>query len=1041
MVSLINRIIADYLLESQVGAGSVGTVFRARHPSGRLAAIKLVHPELTRDRGFGQRFARVAGATRLSHPYAVTVDEVGESSGQFFIRMELLTHGSLRTLLERHAELLPLARGLDYMRQVAEVLAYAHGRGVVHRDLKPENILCARPGAGGVIESVGVVDWGLTQLIDTGVTVVGGRAPGSPRYMSPEQCRGGVLDHRSDIYSFGVVLYEVTTGMPPFRIGTLAEAFDKHVSTPPPSPRAVAPTIPAQLEAIILRCLAKAPDQRYQSAEEVAAELRQVLGAVAPQRLRVHIKLPDAPVPPVSPPPTEADKPKERRITWRDEEQPRADAPVNVRRVIEPEVRPVADARPAVASPVPPVAPAVGRISVPAPGPGHVSAPAGSVGAAPNAPPVAPPAPAVPPAAANVPADPRPRVHLKASALDLADAGPTLPIGIGQRGDAAMKGAKQASRSKRIQVVLDRTALLLVPDQPQVLRVTLVNAGRTTEHFPLSVEGVPASWVQIPPDPPQLNPQERVTVGITVRVPKTPENRAGPYAVTVRASSLLNPGEYAVATGEWTVLPFAAPSVSLTPVRATTWRRATYTLRARNGGNAPTRLLFAGSDDEQSLRYDFLDDQNLTLDNGQSADVRIRVRGKLRWLGGADTRTFALRAEPVALEDGSPPIAVTPAVATGQFVRRALIPTWAPPVLALAAAATLFALRDRNTVVLRLTPARVQVEETKAERVVAEVTNRKGELLADQAVAWSTRDTSIAVVSDSGIIEGRKAGKTILVASHGRVSQSAEVEVVAGQVETMTVAPTRLVLGPGQSRALRVTALDAAGRRMQRAPRWESSDPLVATVGGDGRVVAKDSGLATVTARIGEKFASATVTVLAPPAPATPAGGDAAAGGGGSEDCVAYDPGSLRVHKLDGDQGFAVASDPASPILTLDNESDARRGVSLARAFKKHCYLGRTSRRPNKNVYLIEYWLEPTGASLAIDGEQCFAYSRSALRVVENGAQGFSLADPPRRLLLADTKADAEKIWEHAQQHSQMCFIGQGNRRPNQRDYIAQYWK
>lgn len=233
MVSLINRVIRDYLLESQIGSGSVGTVFRARHPSGRLAAIKVVHPELTKDRSFGDRFARVAGATRLSHPYAVTVEEVGESGGQYFIRMELLTYGSLRTLLERHAELLPLSRGVDYMRQVAEVLAYAHSRGVLHRDLKPENVLCARPGPGGAIESVRVVDWGLTQLIDTGVTVVGGRVPGSPRYMSPEQCKGSIVDHRSDIYSLGVVLYEVATGLPPFRISTFAEAFDKHVGTAP----------------------------------------------------------------------------------------------------------------------------------------------------------------------------------------------------------------------------------------------------------------------------------------------------------------------------------------------------------------------------------------------------------------------------------------------------------------------------------------------------------------------------------------------------------------------------------------------------------------------------------------------------------------------------------------------------------------------------------------------------------------------------------------------------------------------------------------
>ena len=581
---------------------------------------------------------------------------------------------------------------------------------------------------------------------------------------------------------------------------------------------------------------------------------------------------------------------------------------------------------------------------------------------------------------------------------------------------------------------------MLAPDQPVVVRVTLFNAGRTTEHFPLSVEGVPASWVQLPHDPPQLNPQERITVPMTIRVPKAPENRAGPYTATVRARALLNPDEFAIATGEWTVLPFAAPSLTVTPAKATTWRRSTFTLRARNGGNAPARFVFGGNDDEQSLRYEFLDDPDLHLDNGQSADVRVNVRGGLRWLGSNDTRSFTLRAEPVALSDGTPPVAAAPASATGQLVRRALIPSWAPPLLALVALGGLFALRDRNLVAVRVTPDRVQVEETKAERVVAAVTNRKGELLPDQSVSFRTRDTTVATVSDSGIIEGRKAGKTVLIVSHGNVSESAEVEVVTGQVASIAVDPAKLVLGGGQSRTLRAIARDADGKRMDRTPRWESSDPIVATVGGDGRVVAKDSGIATITARIGEKFASATITVPARP-PAAIAAAATAGGGGGDGDCVVYDPGSLKVHKLEGNDGFAVAADPTSPVLTLDTESDARRGLSLARAYKKHCYLGRTSRRPNKNLYLIEYWLEPTGAAAVVDGEQCFPYNRTALRVIENGPQGFSLADPPKRLLLADTKADAEKIWEHAQQHSQMCFIGQGNRRANQRDYIAQYWK
>jgi serine/threonine protein kinase len=1002
MASLINRFAGEYLLESQIGAGSVGTVFRARHSTtNRLAAVKVIHQEVTKERSFRARFLRAADAARLAHPNAVAIEEVGETGGQYFIRMELLAHGSLRTLLVRRADPLPLQRGVELVRQVAQVLSHAHGRGVLHRDLKPENALLGPPGADGIAETVRVADWGLTQLIDTGVTVVGNRTPGSPRYMSPEQCKGALLDHRSDIYSFGVVLYEVATGLPPFQVNNFADAFDKHVSAPPPAPRSVKPDLPASLEGVIMRCLAKKPDDRFQSADEIVTALQDVLVSIAPQRQRIHIRMPDEPR--VAPPPAQSPSPSQpkaqREIVWRsDSSTPSAAATGRP-------PAPSASAPPVVAPPtaLPPVTPVV---AAPVSGP---------------------------PAAA----DPRGRVHLKSTAID--DAGPTLPIGLGQgqRG-GSNRAEKTPSKSKRIQIILDRTAIQLVPDVPVVLRATLYNAGRTTEHFPLSIEGVPASWVQLPSDPPQLNPQERTVVSLTIRVPKSPENRAGLYTATIRARALLNPNEYATAVGEWTVAPFAAPSIALVPARITTWRRGVYTIRARNGGNAPARFAFAGSDDEQLLRYEFLDEPQLTLQNGQSADVRVRVRGKVRWLGNQDARAFTLRADPVSLEDGTPAAPTPAAIAAGQFVRRALVPTWAPPILGLALVGAFFALRPGG-VNVRLTPARVQVEESKAERVSAAVSDRKGELLPDQTVTYAIRDTNIAVVSDSGIVEGKRAGKTFLIVSYGRTVESAEIEVVAGQVETMVVDPTRLVLSRGQSRNLRVTAKDATGKRMQRAPRWESSDPLVATVGGDGRVVAKDSGLATVTARIGEKFASATVTVLAPPAAETPAA--AAGGGGDAEDCTAYEPGSLKVHKLEGGEGFAVASDPANPVVTLDTENDARRALSLARAYKKHCYLGRSSRRPNKNVYTIEYWLEPTGAAVVIDNEQCFAYNPSALRVVENGNMGFSLADPPRRLLLADSKADAEKIWEHAQKRSQMCFIGQGNRRNNQRDYIAQYWK
>ena len=281
MNSLVGRILGDYRLESVIGAGNLGTVYQAQHIArDASAAVKVVHDRLIGDPGFGERFQRVvAAAARLSHQHVVRIETYGESGGEFYIGMELLARGSLRSMLERRDDRPSLGRGVELIRESADALSYAHSAGILHRDVKPENIMLSRDGSGGS-STVRVVDFGMMQLIDTGITIVGNMTPGSPRYMSPEQCTGRPIDARSDIYSLGVVLYEVATGYPPFQVQTMADAIEKHLSAIPSPPRAVNSAVPPELERIILRCLAKKPDERYQSAGELAMDLSTISEAL-----------------------------------------------------------------------------------------------------------------------------------------------------------------------------------------------------------------------------------------------------------------------------------------------------------------------------------------------------------------------------------------------------------------------------------------------------------------------------------------------------------------------------------------------------------------------------------------------------------------------------------------------------------------------------------------------------------------------------------------------------------------------------------------
>jgi serine/threonine-protein kinase len=261
-----------YELLGELGRGAMGVVYRARDPIiDRVVALKTIDSGRSGEAAasFTERFFQEArSAGRLNHPNIVTIYDAGDAGGQAYIAMEFLEGTGLREMLDEQAPL-SIARAVEIAGQVARGLAYAHEHGVVHRDVKPANIIILRN------RRPKITDFGIARLGEADV-LAGSRA-GSPKYMSPEQIRGdGALDGRSDIFSLGAVLYEMLTGRQPFGGAEVVDIMRTVLQDHPRPPSAHNARVPPELDALVLRMLAKRPDERHPSARWLYRELRQV---------------------------------------------------------------------------------------------------------------------------------------------------------------------------------------------------------------------------------------------------------------------------------------------------------------------------------------------------------------------------------------------------------------------------------------------------------------------------------------------------------------------------------------------------------------------------------------------------------------------------------------------------------------------------------------------------------------------------------------------------------------------------------------------
>jgi serine/threonine-protein kinase len=266
-----------YEVLGTVGRGGMGVVYRARDRKlDEVVALKVLRSEvLKEDPTLLDRFKQeIKLARRITHRNVLRTHDFGETSGTPYISMEYLEGVTLKDLL-RSRGALPLGVGLRIAKQVCQGLEAAHQQGVVHRDIKPQNILIL-PETG----DLKIMDFGIARVSEmqagaSGLTTAG-TVMGTPDYIPPEQAQGNPADFRSDIYSLGVVLFEIFTGAMPFAGDTVMAVVLSHIQKPPPPPRSVNPKVPPELEAIILRCLEKQPDQRYQSVGEILKDLVEV---------------------------------------------------------------------------------------------------------------------------------------------------------------------------------------------------------------------------------------------------------------------------------------------------------------------------------------------------------------------------------------------------------------------------------------------------------------------------------------------------------------------------------------------------------------------------------------------------------------------------------------------------------------------------------------------------------------------------------------------------------------------------------------------
>ncbi|MBN1640719.1 MAG: protein kinase [Anaerolineae bacterium] len=671
-----------YRIDQLLGKGGMGAVYRARDINlNRDVAIKVMHAHFTDDPSFRARFLQEARAVAvLDHPGIVQVYAFGQDLGQLYIVMDFLPGQTLHDWLKRLAaerKIVALVESLRIVRRVAWALHYAHEKGVLHRDIKPANIMLkptdpAMQEVGDLPFHPVLTDFGLAKLAEGGVQTQTGTTMGTPSYMSPEQCMGYEPDRRSDIYALGVLLFELTTGRVPFEARSLTEAIRMHTQDPPPPPRSINPTLPIEVENIILRALAKRKEDRYATARELADAIDEAVGRV-PAELSVA--------------PTQMDQdtgPYASLMTRLAAESAVPSAPGS-------DVWAAAPPAGQGGATLVVVSPDGQSRRIPVDEPGSLS-----VGRTPSN--------DIQLVDTGVSRH-HVRIGYDGQSFTVTDLNSTngtyledarllpgiehpWPTGRALRiGGHWLKcevqveivpsilGAPAAPQQMaRPEVTLEPEGLSVEAGQRSAARLQIQNQGAQVDHFSVGIDGIPAPWVSLPREALRLTPGDEGIVTLTFHPPREASSTAGTHPFTVRVLSQNDPRQQSEVSGTLRIGPFHEIMADLSPQQISTGRARVTVV---NRGNTPTTLAISGDDPAEALIIQPGSTQ-VALQPGQEQTVPLEAHTRKRRPLVGTTQRY-----PFELSIASSMGQVLKQA--GQLLVRPLIPIWVLSVLGLLA--------------------------------------------------------------------------------------------------------------------------------------------------------------------------------------------------------------------------------------------------------------------------------------------------------------------------------------------------------------------
>jgi Tol biopolymer transport system component/tRNA A-37 threonylcarbamoyl transferase component Bud32 len=687
MQELVGQSLDRYRLEILLGEGGMGAVFKARDITlQRDVAVKVMHPHVARQPNFRERFLQEArSAARLDHPGVVKVYDFGQDQNHLYIVMEFIPGDNLRALLQQLKaadQWVVLPEGVELARKLCLALAYAHDQGVLHRDIKPDNIMLKPAPDEQPPYSPVITDLGLAKLAEGGLMTMEGTSMGTPAYMSPEQAVGGPTDARSDVYSLGILLYELAVGRLPFPAKTITEAIRYHTKESPPPPHSFRPDLPELLERVILKALEKHPDDRYPDAKSLAGALDGVL----PQATMAATLV----------------RPRGGAVSLVTQYQQSA---------VEGRGPSILDEFPAV-----PAGLAEDRITILAPDHTTRSLP-------------------VKPGGFTIGRGPdndlvlghervsrhHARVDFDGSEYRVTDMDstngtflgevkllpgvpevwtPDKPLHVGktwlrlERAISAGSGTAlegegtgtalfrpdgmavdpslvhSSPGAGRVGLFLPPEPLAVEPGSAMTTSLVVLNQGTVVDRFQLSVEGVPVAWLTTPPPAIRLLPGAQQEVTLVLQPPRSPESQAGQVPLTVRVASQDDPSQLAQVTRTLTVNSYSDFTSELHPERVRAGMPARLTVH--NRGNATETFALSWQDRADELVFD-PPQAELEVASGQSDGVRFRARpGQRRWVGGEKEQSFSAGVTSAAGEVQS---------LSGEMVSKGLVPAWMLPLL------------------------------------------------------------------------------------------------------------------------------------------------------------------------------------------------------------------------------------------------------------------------------------------------------------------------------------------------------------------------